>query len=78
MATKEDKELYLTLGQLLQSNKDIKEELQFIHKAILAEKGKIEALDVRVQSLEKRQYAAIVLASAFWGVVVSIIQKFFS
>lgn len=69
-------ELYEKLGALIQSNQDIKGELKFIHKTIIEDKKDLQALDRRLQAVEKKQYTIVVLATFVWGIIVLGVKKF--
>ena len=87
MSTKDDKDLYQTLGALLESSKDVKDELKFIHRAIVEDRADMKALDLRLQkadddldlrlqSVEKKQYAIWILATIVWTGIVAFFNKF--
>lgn len=87
MSTRDDKELYQTLGALLESSKDVKDELKFIHKAIVEDRADMKALDLRLQkaddalderlqSVEKKQYAIWVVATVVWAAIVALFNKY--
>lgn len=72
----DDKELYEKLGALIQGDKDIKDELKFIHKTIVDDRKDFKDLETRVRNVEKRQYTIVILATAVWAGIVLLVKKF--
>lgn len=72
----DDKELYTMLGKLVQGNEDIKDEMAFIHKAIVEKDNDIKEIDKRLQNVEKRQYSLVLIATAAWTLIVYSIKKY--
>lgn len=72
----DDKELYKTLGALLEGVKDIKDELKFMHNERTEDRRDIKDIDKRLQSVEKRQYTIIIAATAVWAGIVMLVRKY--
>lgn len=75
-----ENQLYQTLGALLESNKDLKEELKFIHKALLIDREKttqeLKLIEKRLSDVEKKQYTIVTVATVVWGCIVMLIRKY--
>ena len=72
----EDKELYKMLGELIAGQKDIKDELKFMHKERSGDRKDLKDIDKRLQNVEKRQYTIVVIATAIWTMIVYSIKKY--